>query len=213
VNGTNLNGGLTLGASFTDVPGGTANWTFSGTNYNLASGAAAIVINKAVPVLTWPQPSAVTAGTALTGAQLNATANIAGTFVYDPPLGTALTASQQLSVTFTPADEVNYTSATAAVTIQVTLTGPQITNPGPQTDTVGDRVRLRISVTRVSPPSGSARDRGVFGATGLAPGLAIESDGEIRGRVTTAGLYHVIVTFTQNGVTVSAPFDWTIASR
>src|SRR5207247_6471676 len=30
VGGTNLGAGLNLGATFTDVPGGTANWTFSG---------------------------------------------------------------------------------------------------------------------------------------------------------------------------------------
>ena len=102
------------------------------------------------------------------------------------------------------------------MTIQVTANnGPQIVNPGPQTNTVGDRVELQVRVTRASSPSGSGRDRqGVFGASGLPPGLAIDSrDGEIRGRVTTAGLYHVIVTFTQNGVTVSAPFDWTIVSN
>ena len=109
VNGANLNGLLNLGASFTFVPGGSANWTFSAPNYNPASGGAAIVINKATPILAWPQPAAVTAGTALTGAQLNATANVAGAFVYEPPLGTVLTASRQLSVAFTPADTVNYT--------------------------------------------------------------------------------------------------------
>src|SRR6185503_1596822 len=39
---------LDLGASFTDVPGGTAHWTFGGgTNYNDQEGDAAIVISKA----------------------------------------------------------------------------------------------------------------------------------------------------------------------
>src|SRR5262245_9585559 len=48
VGGVNLSGGLSLGASFTNAPGGTANWTFSGgTNYNDQSGSVAIVINKA----------------------------------------------------------------------------------------------------------------------------------------------------------------------
>jgi hypothetical protein len=41
--------GLDLGASFTNVPGGTANWTFTDVtgNYNDAAGSVAIVINKA----------------------------------------------------------------------------------------------------------------------------------------------------------------------
>jgi hypothetical protein len=44
---------LDLGASFTNVPGGTANWTFTGgINYNDQSGSVAIVINKANAVVT-----------------------------------------------------------------------------------------------------------------------------------------------------------------
>ena len=39
--------GLDLGASFTDVPGGTAHWTFSNPNYEDESGDVSIVINKA----------------------------------------------------------------------------------------------------------------------------------------------------------------------
>src|SRR2546428_8722803 len=48
VKGEDLAAGLNLGATFTDYPGGTANWSFSGgTNYNDQSGSVAIVINKA----------------------------------------------------------------------------------------------------------------------------------------------------------------------
>jgi hypothetical protein len=47
VNGEDLSAQLNLGASFTDVPGGTANWTFTGdANYNDAAGTAAITIAK-----------------------------------------------------------------------------------------------------------------------------------------------------------------------
>ncbi|HVS51711.1 MAG TPA: MBG domain-containing protein [Opitutaceae bacterium] len=52
VGGVDLSAGLDLGASFTNVPGGTATWKFSGgTNYNDASATAAIVINKANPTV------------------------------------------------------------------------------------------------------------------------------------------------------------------
>lgn len=44
--------GLDLGSTFTDVPGGTANWTFSNTNYNDQNGSVAIVINKASSTTT-----------------------------------------------------------------------------------------------------------------------------------------------------------------
>src|SRR5439155_791304 len=44
---------LHLGATFSDVPGGTAHWTFDGnTNYNPASGDAAITIAKAASTTT-----------------------------------------------------------------------------------------------------------------------------------------------------------------
>ena len=43
--------GLSLGASFTNVPGGTASWSLpQSTNYSAASGTAAIVITKATPI-------------------------------------------------------------------------------------------------------------------------------------------------------------------
>ncbi len=46
--GSDLSGLLDLGASFTNVPGGTANWSFAGdANHNAASGSVDIVINKA----------------------------------------------------------------------------------------------------------------------------------------------------------------------
>lgn len=48
VNEEDLSEGLNLGLTFTNVPGGSAEWTFNGgTNYNNASGSASIVINKA----------------------------------------------------------------------------------------------------------------------------------------------------------------------
>ena len=46
--------GLNLGASFTNVPGGTANWTFTDVtgNYNNAGGTAVITISKADATVT-----------------------------------------------------------------------------------------------------------------------------------------------------------------
>jgi Ca2+-binding RTX toxin-like protein len=48
VGGVDLTSFLTLGSSFKDFPGGTANWSFdAGDNYVLASGSVAIAISKA----------------------------------------------------------------------------------------------------------------------------------------------------------------------
>jgi len=45
VDGANLSGWLNLGATFTDVPGGTAHWTFAGgKNHHNAEGDVPIVI-------------------------------------------------------------------------------------------------------------------------------------------------------------------------
>jgi hypothetical protein len=49
----NLTGLLHLGSSFTNVPGGTAHWTFDGnTNYKAASGDVSITISQADAVIT-----------------------------------------------------------------------------------------------------------------------------------------------------------------
>jgi hypothetical protein len=57
----------------------------------------------------------------LGAAQLNATANVPGVFVYSPAAGTHLSIgnAQPLSVTFKPADAVDYLPASATVAINV----------------------------------------------------------------------------------------------
>jgi len=78
-------------------------------------------VQKTTPVLTWTSPAAIAHATPLGSVQLNATANVPGTFTYGPPAGTLLAAgSQTLRVTFLPVDTVHYTTATATVTLTVT---------------------------------------------------------------------------------------------
>ena len=109
-----------------------------------------------------------------------------------------------MSVAFTPADTVNYNNATASVNITVNPAANsdlRIVNPGPQSDRVGDKVRLQIRVIAgVSSNSGDDDDdrrnrggrlKGEYRATGLPAGLFIEDDGEIRGTLTTAGTHSV----------------------
>jgi hypothetical protein len=67
-------------------------------------------------VITWANPPAITYGMALTNSQLDATANVPGSFGYSPALTTVLGAgTQTLNVIFTPADAADYTTASAAV--------------------------------------------------------------------------------------------------
>ncbi|MFB3915355.1 MAG: chitobiase/beta-hexosaminidase C-terminal domain-containing protein [Terriglobales bacterium] len=120
-----LGNGQTLSTLFT--PTDTA-------NYNTASASVTInVVAKTVPTITWANPADITYGTALSATQLNATASVDGTFAYSPAAGTVLNAGagQTLSVLFTPADTVNYTTATKSVTINVNKIVPTITWPTP----------------------------------------------------------------------------------
>jgi hypothetical protein len=90
-------------------------------NYTITYNTANFTINKATPTITWANPADITYGTTLGTTQLNATASVAGSFVYNPPAGTLLNAgdNQILSVTFTPDDAANYTNNTANVQINV----------------------------------------------------------------------------------------------
>jgi uncharacterized repeat protein (TIGR01451 family) len=130
---------LHFGATYTNVPGGTANWTFDGnTNYNADSGSVNIDITKATPTINWSNPANIIYGTALSGAQLNAVASTAGSYVYTPAAGTVLASGngQNLHVAFTPTDTNNYNGATKDVSINVLTAILSITmtadrNPAP----------------------------------------------------------------------------------
>ncbi len=76
--------------------------------------------------ITWANPADIVYGTALSGAQLNASVlfdstNVLGTFAYSPPEGTVLNAGsgQTISVTFTPADGNTYPTLTKQIAINV----------------------------------------------------------------------------------------------
>jgi hypothetical protein len=85
-----------------------------------AQASASLTIAKATPIITWPMPADISYGTALGADQLNATTLVPGTFTYTPAAGTVLTAgSQTLSVTFTPKDTVDYTTAQATTSLVV----------------------------------------------------------------------------------------------
>src|SRR4029079_4934967 len=104
-----------------------------GANYTTATATVTIDVTKATPTITWPAPAAISYGTGLSTTQLNATASVLGSFVYTPAVGAVLNAGtgQTLSVTFTPTDAANYTTATPTVTFDVTKLTPTITWPTP----------------------------------------------------------------------------------
>jgi hypothetical protein len=121
--------------SFTVLDTAPADSNFKGVSF------APTVPAKTTPVITWSAPAAVTFGTALSSTQLDATANVPGTFAYTPAAGTVLQAgaAQTLSVTFTPTDTTDYTTTNASTTITV---NPASTTPA------------NLSVTKVLTRSG-----------------------------------------------------------
>src|SRR5664280_892360 len=147
--------GSPLAATATTVPSGlTVNLTYNGnstaptaagsytvvgtisdSNYQ-GSSSNTLVVNKAAPAIPWAAPAAIAYGTALSAAQLNASSTVAGTYVYTPTAGVVLgVGTQTLSVTFTPTDSSDYSTATATVQLTVN-TIPQTINfisPSPLT--------------------------------------------------------------------------------
>jgi hypothetical protein len=107
-------------------------------NYTVTQNLGALTITQVTTGLTWPTPAAITYGTALSGAQLNATSGgVAGAFVYSPLAGTVLSAgSHTLNVTFTPTDGADYSTATASVTLTVNPAILTVT-PAPSTKVYG----------------------------------------------------------------------------
>ena len=103
--------------------------TFVPAENNYGGGTASVTVNvtKAAPAITWPAPAGIVYGTALSVSQLNASTTVAGTLTYTPAIGTLLNAGPQtLTVTFSPTDTANYSSATASVTLNVAKGTPSI---------------------------------------------------------------------------------------
>ena len=115
----------------------------------------ATAIAKGAPTqLTWSNPATISYGTPLSSTQLNASDMVPGTFVYNPPVGTVLHAgtNQTLSVSFTPTDTVDYLSATATVSINVSKVAPVITWTAPAPLRAGQA----LSATQLDASTGAA---------------------------------------------------------
>jgi uncharacterized membrane protein len=190
--GSSAAGTLAAGAScqlpisFTPTAAGTLGGFLVLTDNNLNAAAPGYTsqgialsgtASQATPTITWAVPAAIIYGTALSSTQLNASSTIAGTFTYSPGAGTVLTAgAQTLSVTFTPTDTADYTTATATVTITVNQATPAVTWAAPAAITYG----TALSGTQLN-------------ATSTIPGTFTYSPAA--GTVLTAGSQPLTATF------------------
>jgi phospholipase C/sugar lactone lactonase YvrE len=135
----------------------TLNVTFTPSQslkYATATANAALQVNQATPVITWPTPATIVYGTPLSTQQLDATAPIAGAFVYSPKAGTVPNAgSQTLSVRFTPSSNSNYTAANYSVTILVNQASQTITFAPIPNQTDGAKLALNAIASSGLPVS------------------------------------------------------------
>jgi hypothetical protein len=108
-----------------------------GKSVTISQDAATTTTTKTTPTLTWATPAAITQGTPLSATQLNATANVAGTFVYNPAAGTVLAAGTfSLKTTFYPTDTSRYATATAYTNLSVIAVQYRLTVSRPTGGTV-----------------------------------------------------------------------------
>ncbi len=173
-------GSFTFTAPSTAPGAGTAaqGVTFTPTDaahYATATTTVSVTVNQATPTITWATPSAVAYGTTLSGAQLNATASVAGAFVYSPAAGTTpAVGTQTLGVTFTPTDTANYVNATGSVSLVVGKTTPTITTaPTASAITYGQM----LSASALTGGAGSVAGSFAFTTASTAPGAGTAAQG------------------------------------
>jgi hypothetical protein len=150
VGGVDLSAQLNLGATFTNVPGGTAHWTFTGgTNYSDASGDVEIVITKInanISVTAYDGPytgsphGASGSASGIAGVNLSGLLHVASTTYIDVLGG---------PVSWTFDGDTNYNSASGTVTVKIS------------------KVNATINVAGYTGPY----DGDAYGATGTATGV------------------------------------------
>jgi len=161
----------------------------------------AIAKQKVAPTISWPTPAPITYGTPLSGTQLDASANVPGTFVYTPAAGTILGAgSQTLSVLFTPTDVDDYSTAMASVVLVVNQASTAVlltSSANPQA--VGKAVTF--TATTSSPAGGSMTGPVVFYANGTTLG-SVPLAGNAASLTTsfaTNGNYNITASYSGDG--------------
>ena len=172
---------------------GTASITISNPG-NITSSAVtfAITASPAKPTITWANPAAITYGTALSSTQLDATAtfsglSVAGKFVYTPVSGTVLQggAGQPLSVSFTPTDTTDYTTATGTVDIMVNKVTPTLVVRGASATFDGNSHPATFTITGTNGDNLTSLVALTYNGSSAIP--------------VDAGTYAVAATFAGNG--------------
>ncbi|MGA8538570.1 MAG: Ig-like domain-containing protein, partial [Terriglobales bacterium] len=156
----------------------TAKWAVNANYLAAATATQHTTAEKSASGLAWTTPEPIIYGTALSGVQLDATANVAGRFVYSLAAGTVPKVGNiPLKVTFTPTLSNDYTTETESVVLQVNQPESIIT-----------------WTTPAAIPYGIVLGAGQLDATANVPGKLVYSPAP--GKVLTPGSQSLAVTFT-----------------
>lgn len=121
-------------------------------NYTTADAAVSLTVNEKLPSqLTWPIPSSIPYGTALSDAELNATASVPGTFVYTPSAGHVMAPGRYtLTASFTPKDAVKF--APSQATVELEVQGASSTEDEPAESTPSSWTASETESIHAAPP-------------------------------------------------------------
>ncbi|MFM6171287.1 MAG: chondroitinase-B domain-containing protein, partial [Sphaerospermopsis kisseleviana] len=161
----------------------------------------------ATPVITWSNPAAITYGTALSSAQLNATSSVTGTYAYTPTNGAVLPAgTNTLQVIFSAADTNSYLSpVTNSVSLIVNKATPAI-NAAPSASAISYGQTLADSI--LSGGSTSVAGTFAFTAPGTAPGAGTASQPVTFTPVDTANYSTVMTNVSVTVNKATAAITW-----
>jgi MinD-like ATPase involved in chromosome partitioning or flagellar assembly len=165
-------------------------------DYPSVQTAVTLSVAMARPTISWNPPATISAGTALSADELNATASVPGTFSYKPALGEMLPVGKHtLTVTFTPTDTMNYEPLKAAVPL-----------------TVAELAKVEINwATPNSFPYGTPLSEAHLNATASVPGTF--AYGPAAGNVLPPGKHTLLAVFTPNNSYTHAVTSATVALK
>jgi sugar lactone lactonase YvrE len=165
-----------------------ASYSGDGTYVSATITGIGITVSQATPTVTWATPAAITFGTPLSGTQLNATASVPGALVYTPAAGAVLSAATQtLSVTFTPTDAVDYTTAAKTTSLVINQAAQTVNFTAPTSPVVFGVAPITLVATGGA--SGSALVFSVVSGPGSVSGntLTVTGAGTIQIAANQAG--------------------------
>jgi hypothetical protein len=203
--GEDLGALLNLGAAFTNVPGGTANWAFAGNiNYMSVNGQESVTITKATPAFSNLSAPSIEAGTATTtiggtvslglliptgtvsitlgGSTQSAAVGPDGRFAATFATAALAPSATPYAITFTYGGDGNFNRITAPGTLRVGDTmAPVISGVAATPDTLGPPNHNMIDVTVAYQTVDLGADGHTIVTTAPSCGLAATSNEPVNG--------------------------------